>query len=445
MKKILVFALFLFLTTAWLAVAQAADDSIDLKPPVMPQNNCGAEPPAGSSAHNTYTACTANYNSQMHNYGESMRVYNEVNTGLQQINAAGAQAQANQEAQKLEALQSDSAAGTLQQAEKKTSAGKTMFKQVAGVLGGVAIVYTSNGTKNAAACASCTACTAPCLKAAASFAAAAVFNAYMNKADDQSARMAAMEVSLCEKKNQLSSQQQNCFNIAQANQNPFPNAQNIPLQPEWLDKNGQCLSTAPSTCQARQTEIKNAQALGITLPKLDANCAGGGTSCMANGYKPIVTETPKGKKYTVKSKDGKEFSFFESDLTDVKALINNGMKPKDAAAFASEMTAIVDSVAKKELAAKKDLENLNSIGAAGMDSKISFGSGTDPNAAGAEAGGKVYKDDLKPVEEGRKPSAVGLAKDFHGDLIGSSADSIFSMMNRRYQLKNEQDTFITPE
>jgi hypothetical protein len=55
-----------------------------------------------------------------------------------------------------------------------------------------------------------------------------------------------------------------------------------------------------------------------------------------------------------------------------------------------------------------------------------------------------FKDDLNAAEDKRKPSSAGLIKDFHGDMIGAAGDDIFTMMNRRYQLKNEQDTFFTP-
>lgn len=423
---------------------QVADTGM-VNTPAAPVNNCGPEPVSTSAQHSSWTSCQGTYNSNMHNYQESMSVYNEVNTGLQQSNFSAAQNQANIEANNLRAVQSDSPAGTIDQAQKKTSTGKTIFRQVAGVLGAVAIVKYTAGMTNAAACSSqCYSC---CAKAAASFAAAAVFNGLMNKADNQSSNLAAMEQALCEKKNQISSQQQNCFAI-QDNPNPYssPNANSSNNnQSNWIDPDtGRCRTTAPPECQARQNAARE---MGVTLPRIDAQCAGGGTACMANGYKPIVIETPKGKKHTIKTKDGKEFSFYESDLTSASALMAGGMSAKDAKAFADEMNNIVETISKKEAAAKKAAEENSLAGlSGGMDSKLNFGAGMDPNAAGGADGSKTYKDDLKAVnDKDRKPTSEGLSKDFHGDLIGSAGDSIFLMMNRRYQLKSEQDTFITPE
>ncbi len=47
----------------------------------------------------------------------------------------------------------------------------------------------------------------------------------------------------------------------------------------------------------------------------------------------------------------------------------------------------------------------------------------------------------------RKPAAQvsGLSKNFNGDPIGVASDSIFIMMNRRYQLKHNQKTFLGAE
>lgn len=46
----------------------------------------------------------------------------------------------------------------------------------------------------------------------------------------------------------------------------------------------------------------------------------------------------------------------------------------------------------------------------------------------------------------RKPAQVnGLTKNFNGDPIGVSGDSIFGMMSRRYKLKSNQKSFFGPE
>lgn len=58
---------------------------------------------------------------------------------------------------------------------------------------------------------------------------------------------------------------------------------------------------------------------------------------------------------------------------------------------------------------------------------------------GAEGGGGSY---AKTDE--RNPATAGLTKNFNGEPIGVAADSIFAMMSRRYQLKNNQKTFFGP-
>ena len=108
--------------------------------------------------------------------------------------------------------------------------------------------------------------------------------------------------------------------------------------------------------------------------------------------------------------------------------------------------ALAEDTAKKALAdAKKAGEGIESTKYAGIGSGIGSGgdSGMGPGLDDPSKR-RRFKDELKPVEDKRKPSSAGMAKDFHGDLIGASGDDIFTMMNRRYQLKNEQDTFFTP-
>ena len=65
--------------------------------------------------------------------------------------------------------------------------------------------------------------------------------------------------------------------------------------------------------------------------------------------------------------------------------------------------------------------------------------------AGSDASSRKFGDKMGEVaSSGRGPSSEGLSRDFKGDLIGAAGDDIFSMMKRRYILKNEQDSFIAP-
>lgn len=49
-----------------------------------------------------------------------------------------------------------------------------------------------------------------------------------------------------------------------------------------------------------------------------------------------------------------------------------------------------------------------------------------------------------PVVAERRPSAEGLSRDLHGDLIGVARDDIFKMINRRYKRKSEMNWFYGP-
>jgi hypothetical protein len=69
-------------------------------------------------------------------------------------------------------------------------------------------------------------------------------------------------------------------------------------------------------------------------------------------------------------------------------------------------------------------------------------SSADPYGAGGfglAAGGKNGSD-----KTGREPTSfAGLQKNYNGDPIGVAGDSIFAMMNRRYKVKENQDSFLT--
>lgn len=64
----------------------------------------------------------------------------------------------------------------------------------------------------------------------------------------------------------------------------------------------------------------------------------------------------------------------------------------------------------------------------------SMGSGLAGNGAGSVAG----------VGLGRDPSSLaGMQKNYNGEPIGVAADSIFLMMNRRYKVKESQESFFS--
>ncbi len=67
--------------------------------------------------------------------------------------------------------------------------------------------------------------------------------------------------------------------------------------------------------------------------------------------------------------------------------------------------------------------------------------GGDGGADGMNGLGRAGQASLSSINS--KAATSGLTKDYHGDPIGVSNDSIFSMMTKRYQLKDHQDSFIS--
>jgi hypothetical protein len=78
-----------------------------------------------------------------------------------------------------------------------------------------------------------------------------------------------------------------------------------------------------------------------------------------------------------------------------------------------------------------------SSGGGGGSMAAGGGSGADPmaayGAAGAGAGSGIDRD---PAQ------VAGMQKNYNGEPIGVSADSIFKMMTRRYKVKESQSTFL---
>ena len=82
-------------------------------------------------------------------------------------------------------------------------------------------------------------------------------------------------------------------------------------------------------------------------------------------------------------------------------------------------------------------------GGAGLDSSSgTMGALNDGSNTGLDGVGK------KAEGLARAPASslvAGLTSKYNGENIGVAADDIFMMVTRRYQLKNQQDSFISPE
>lgn len=84
------------------------------------------------------------------------------------------------------------------------------------------------------------------------------------------------------------------------------------------------------------------------------------------------------------------------------------------------------------------LDSLGGGGAAGAGGMFGDGDGMGDGKNGANR-------KLKSGRAGRVPAGVaGKKRMFNGEPIGVSGDSIFEMMNRRYQVKTQQNSFLDP-
>ncbi len=144
-----------------------------------------------------------------------------------------------------------------------------------------------------------------------------------------------------------------------------------------------------------------------------------------------MINTSKG---TVKTPDGKEYKI--SDFASSKSMAAAGI-PSGA---------IKGAMANIEKLSAKAAEKAEKIVAKAGSSEDSFGGGgggsttivaIDDEAGGAGAG-RGQGLGLK-----RDPAQLaGMQKNYNGEPIGVAADSIFLMMNRRYQVKQSQDSFF---
>lgn len=81
--------------------------------------------------------------------------------------------------------------------------------------------------------------------------------------------------------------------------------------------------------------------------------------------------------------------------------------------------------------------------ASGGGGSASDGSSTSAASAGAGAGSGSGSGAREGLGVDRDPAQVaGMQKNYHGEPIGVSADSIFNMMTRRYRTKDSQNSFL---
>ncbi len=133
--------------------------------------------------------------------------------------------------------------------------------------------------------------------------------------------------------------------------------------------------------------------------------------------------------------NGKEFK--ASDFSSAESMLAAGL-PKDLVGKVMAAVAKLEKDATKKLAARMPVGGFaEDSGGGAASASIAGAKGFDANT-GASIGGA-------PRPLARDPASVniaGLTKNFNGEAIGVAADSIFSMMTRRYKLKEKQNSFI---
>lgn len=380
-----------------------------------PTNNCRQNTNSGEYDY-AYSSCMQQYAAEKREYDRKAEAARLAKAEEDKANASAA----NQDIAKVN---DTSATGSMAEIQKKNEDGNVLYKVAGVALAGLAV-------KNFTSAQGCAAsCPWGCCPAAGVFAAAgAAFLLLNGKANNQADQHAASANEACKTFNQLSSAQKDCSGAGTT-------TQTIPPVTTWYDNEGKCKATAPPEC-------KNIAGTGSgsTTTKIPSNCkdaSGKPISCVTAGlgsFKQnpdgsIKVKTPSGyKTYTI------------ADFADKKSMMAAGLTAAQADALMDQLYGKNSILAKAGLEAK-DL--------AKQDKKFSdfgnVGSGTNViNLDETKNANKKFGEKLDPSADGRRPSSEGLTREFNGDLIGAAGDDIFTMMKRRYNLKAEQDTFISP-
>lgn len=389
----------------------SAGDGTTLVAPKAPPYNCGSMEPHSAE----FNSCQSAYNAANAAYQKDLAAYNVAQS-------AKGEAQKDAELKAMEDQKNKSAAATLAEIKDKNDKGKKSFDVTAAITMGLGIAAMVKGT----ACAS--SCPYGCCGAAPGYFAVAAGMFLLNsKAKKQSAQHAASSANACQSLNQLSSQQSSC-----STQSTPGSTSTISYDPVT----GKCLPEGSEEC-------KQQPGIGAAPPSVkDALKASGFASGKTLG--DAFTVLPDG---SVKLKNGKTYK--DGDFADMNSLMGTGLS---AAAAKSVMDSMAQSSgglaalgADAKGAKKEYKDNYGALGAAdGSTTVVDVSKGPDS--------GKKFSDDLGAADKSkdkfsdeRKPSSEGLAKEFNGELIGVAGDDIFLMMNRRYKLKSEQDSFIAQD
>jgi hypothetical protein len=270
-----------------------------------------------------------------------------------------------------------------------------------------------------------------------------VLSIISNKMSKQASQLAADANMSCEQLNKIVTKQVNCNSLTATTQtaqliklgdNSKTSISNLATFIEQnIDKlTGQCKKDAAPECAAI---VKMA-------PK---DCYKKGGACLASGQTAGLKTTADGK--VVATVNGKERTFGLEDFQTEASMIKAGFTAAQAAQFMKNANDPNGILAQNGLNIKGELKNLNNS----SDYKAvasSYSSGYSSTSATKEAI-PFKKDEFVPSAEvqalARGPAANGTETptvDYHGDKIGVNKDNLFNMVNRRYNLKSQQNIFI---
>jgi len=409
-------------------IARGKEDAkqINTAKPVEPKNSCVDNSGGSGVSDPAYYSCISNYQKEMKEYNRKIDAYNTVQREQAQ-SAALAQSEENK---RLAKLNDTTATGSMAEVQKKNEDGKKMYMIAGTALAGLAVKNFTGGQACVSSCPwGC------CTAAGALFAAGAAFMLLNAKANKQADEHGAAAVGACEAYNQLSSQQKDCSSVANL---PPPTITDI------YNDDGTCKPTAPPGCKPINGGPGSSIA-GIT--KIPTNCVDKSTgktiSCLTAGM-GAFKQNPDGS-VTV---NGKTYS--DKDFADKKSMMAAGLSGAAADQLMKDLYGPNNPLAKAGLDAKGLAASDQAKGDKNKFGEFGMGAGgTTAMGSGSGGSGSGRYSDYGAGGAGgngadRGLASEGLTRDFNGDMIGAAGDDIFTMMNRRYKLKAEQDAFIDP-
>jgi hypothetical protein len=386
-----------------------------------PTNNCKQNTSSGEYDY-AYSSCMQQYSAEKREYDRKAEA-----ARLAKAAEENSKAPINQDIAKVN---DTSATGSMAEIQKKNEDGNVLYKVAGVALAG----YAVSEFMKAQACASqCSMMGGGCCAMAPGFAAAgAAFMLLNGKANNQADQHAASATEACKTFNQLSSAQKDCSGAATT-------TQTIPPVTTWYDNDGKCKKTAPPECN----NIAGTGS-GSTTAKIPSNCkdaSGKPISCVTAGMESfkqnpdgsIKVKTPSGyKTYTI------------TDFADKKSMMAAGLTAAQADALMDQLYGKNSILSKAGLEAKELAKDGGKKMSDFTGTGSGLGAGTNVvNLDAVKNANKKFGEKLDPSAD-RRPSSEGMTREFNGDLIGAAGDDIFTMMKRRYNLKAEQDTFISP-